>query len=186
MFTPTIAALLLAFPVANPRCLPGVQPDPAAIRQHKPLVQWIGEDSARDVPGTLLVTTPEGWVRLWAEHRSAAGDDPARPWVDFDQVAVLALFAGRTTQCRGEGVYAIDEFEDHVRVRCWSMTYGVGLGPGADVEKLTRPVNPFGMFVLPRIDKPIVIERRLYEHKLAPGEPEPAWTEVTRFNSRPS
>ncbi len=183
MFTPPVIALLLAIP--SPCCtLPlATQPGALSIRQHKPLVAWIGKDSARTEKGTLLVSTQEDWDRLWSQHRGdPALDDSARPWIDFDEITVLALFGGRTSQCRGEGIHTIEELEDCVRIRCWSMSYSIGLGPGADLEELTRPVNSFGIFLLPRFDKPIVIERWFYDHKLAPGEPEPAWTEVARFD----
>jgi len=107
------------------------------------------------------------------------------PQVDFRQCTIVAIFHGETVNTRSEQLVAVDEFEGEVRVRYEDRSYQTAsafpketkLKPGETIdEAVKRSLNegpkpgdpewgggnrttPYGIFVLPHSDKPVVIER---------------------------
>ena len=143
----------------------------------KPLVAFGGTDSGVEARSFRRISTPEQWARLWAKH--AAGDTPAgarhaRVDVDFDRCTVVAAFLGRTANSEGMEVDSVIERADAVVVRFNFPGYATGAG----VEP--HPVTPYGFVVLPRTDKPIVLEQDEASHKAVTPTP-PDWQEAARL-----
>lgn len=169
---PTLAAAALAaacsLPVSRAE-------DPAPARKVRPYVAWSGPDSRIDKGEYLRVANADDWRRLWARHMGLvdAGGlyGPTIPEVDFDQCMVVAVFEGTTMNTRGVTVVSVTEEKDRLLLRydVQARSYQSGV-PG-------DRVTPFGIFVFPRCDRPVVIEEDTQSIK----NEAPEWKERARF-----
>ncbi len=153
----------------------------AIVRSFKPLVSLLGHDSAIKDRRLVRITDKQSWEKLWTEHRgddiekAAGGSWPLFPLIDWDNCFVIAQFAGKTWNCNGEFVEAIDEHEDHITLFFDSATFQTAGPDGGGIR-----VTPFGIWVLPRIQgKPWVIQENVQG---LIGEP-PIWKEQARFDA---
>jgi len=172
----TLAVAALCLPLLRPE---KPQQPPAASR---PLVQWIGADSARTQPGFVLVRDQDAWLALWAAHTGkdttpggAMGRHTA-PEINFDRCIVVAFFRGRTTNADGEVANTIDDFPDHVRVRFTPDTFQTASFDGPDRGIAT---TPYGIWVIPSTPKAVVIEEGGHGLK----HEEKTWRHVHRFEA---
>ena len=144
-----------------------------------PFVQWVGHDSLRAEPGYVLVRDETAWHDLWARHRGGPEGEGAiarhfAPKVDFDRCMVVAHFRGRVVNGDGEVVGEVREFDDHVRIRFESSTFQTF---GFDDRGGAVNAQPYGIWVIERSDKPVVVERAVRALKKADVE----WHEAARF-----
>jgi hypothetical protein len=154
--------------------------DPAAAKG-RALVAWFGADSKITAPTTVRVDTAEEWAQLWERHTGrpvAPGERrrPTSPDVDFGACTVVGVFEGEGWN--GDGLVCAEWRADGdvVRVRCDRLSYQTGGPDGGGVK-----VTVYGLFVLPKTDKPIVVEERLPTK----GEPEKdRWGEVARLKAK--
>ncbi len=148
-----------------------------------PYVQWIGADSKRTEPGFEIVRDDAAWRALWGAHTGTdttpggAMRRHAAPEVNFDRCVVVAHFRGRSTNHDGEVVHGVDESAERVRVRFIADTFQTASFDGPDRGVAT---TPYGIWVLPRTEKPVVIEEGTRELKNEPVR----WREVKRFDGR--
>jgi hypothetical protein len=162
---PILAAALLALVAAG-----GEERKP-----RRPLVAFSGAKSRIEKAECRRVTGRKEWTDLWLRH---VGADPARqddfyneagvPEIDFDACMVVAVFQGGSWNSAGVEVVSIDEDDARLLVR-FDQTEGPG---GGGVR-----VNAFGVFVLPRSAKPVVLEENVQN---LIGEP-PVWKERARL-----
>lgn len=170
------AALTVLFAVAATTTALSPQhdaPNSAAIGE-EPLIAFRGAHSAIADQRFLCLTNPVQWKELWVEHqgdelnRTVQGS-PICPTIDFDRCLVIAVFRGDSWNCDGEFVHSIADREDDVLIRFDSQTY--------QTMKEGNRVTPFGIWVLPRTSKPIVLEENVQGIL---GKP-PIWKEQARF-----
>jgi hypothetical protein len=141
----------------------------------QPLVAIHGAHSAITNQRYLCITKNERWRDLWVEHKGDSIDysgqgSPICPKIDFDRCLVIAAFQGRSWNSDGEFVHSIADRKDDVLIRLDSHTYQT-------MEEGNR-VTPFGIWVIPRPGKPIVLEENVQG---LIGKP-PVWKERARFH----
>lgn len=169
----TIFVCLVAFMVGA-----GAAPAGREGKATKPYVQWRGAASARTEGGFVRVTTQEQWTALWGEHSGrapqAAGNPPPAPEVDFDQCLVIAYFRANAARTTGERAKEIEDQDQRVVLRFESVRYQVMRAQDAPPE---RTGTSYGIWVIPRTAKPIVIEENVQS---IIGQP-PIWKERQVF-----
>lgn len=160
--------------VAVAAARPGPQIDqPAAM----PAVSFIGHDSLITERRFARVTTKAEWVALLEEHLGdrmpmSLTDWPLPPVVDFDRYQIVAFFRGSAWNTNGEFVVSVEDRGADWLVRFDSSTFQT-MGPDGGGMRAT----PFGIWILPRTSKPIVIEENVQG---LIGKP-PVWKEQHRF-----
>lgn len=124
-----------------------------------PCVQWVGHWTERAQPGFLVVRDEAAWRTLWAEHTGhkpehGAMKRHAAPKVDFERWMVVACF--RAAKINGDGEVAKSVVDDRavLRVRYISSSFQTAGPGGGGVD-----VRPFGLWVVPATDKPVVVEQ---------------------------
>lgn len=156
---------------------------PQAVKGGKslaPYVTWWGPDSAVKEPTFVKVTSADAWTSLWEKHTGGPlkRDNIQRPvglpTVDFDQCMVVAIFNGRRHNTNGVIIESIVEMGDRIVVHYDESTYQVAYGLGAGEKPPAIPeLHPFGIFVLPKSDKPIEIEENVQGMKNEPAKWKP-------------
>ncbi len=143
------------------------------------LVSWIGADSRIEKPRYARITTAEEWAKVWHEHKGTAPTpgghgDLAVPRIDFSACVVIAVFQGKAYNSNGVEVVSAAEDAGRMLVRFDDLSYQT-MGPdGGGVE-----VSAYGLFVLPRTAKPVVLEEDVQG---LIGQP-PKWKERARFDA---
>lgn len=143
-----------------------------------PLVQFAGHDSRITTARLLVVRDDSAWKALWSEHTGDATPavPPRRhraPIIDFSRCMVVASFAGTTRNRDGRIASSVHETDEEVRLRVVDSSFqtaGFGEDPGVRT-------TPFGMWVIPASNKPIIIERPVYSSKGEIG----GWVEDARI-----
>ncbi len=169
------AAALAAVAARAPSAAAEPRTDP------RPLVSWSGWDSRVTQRAYHRVADAESWARVWEQHagppqRDATGA-PQIPTVNFEACMVIAIFAGAGVNSSGVEIVSITEDEDRLLVRFDQRSYQtMSSGP----EDRGRKVTDYGIFVLPRCDKEVVLEENVQGLIGAP----PKWKERQRFAAR--
>lgn len=146
-----------------------------------PYLSFTGAFSTIEDSRIVRITDEAAFKELWTEHMGDRIERNAREWdvipqIDFTQCMVVARFRGDSWNCDGEFVVSMEDRGDDVLLRFDSATFqtsGFG-GDGGGIK-----VTPYGIWVLPRIAKPISIEENTQG---LIGEP-PIWTEKARFEA---
>jgi len=121
------------------------------------------------------VTTAENWdklrAKMFAEPDKAAA--PLAKDIDFQKEFLLVISDGASSNCKGISCQEAFENDQRIIVRIRRHTFQT-LGAGVSTR-------PYGIMVLPRTDKSLVVEnnRQIYI-----GGP-PIWTESKRFDKLP-
>jgi len=126
--------------------------------------KWVGPDSALQEAGQFRIEEKEEWVALWKRH---ASDSPA-PEVDFEACMAVAVFDGATQNSRGIGATAFED-DEKITLRLTDLSYQT-MGGG-------EPVTPYGIFVLSRSKKPVVLETVIESMRY----PAPTWEQRGRL-----
>lgn len=150
---------------------------------NKPLVSWIGAYSKVEKGLEILRITDEAaWKATWLRHvgdkaeKTALGHE-AVPEIDFGSCIVLAVFRGKSVNNNGEYIVSIEDRGADVLVRFDSRSFQtMSIGPGPDKGE---GVRPYGLFVLRRTDRPMVVEENVQNLIGAP----PKWKEQARFEA---
>ena len=127
----------------------------------------------------MRVVNERDWQSLWSEHqfgksKEAAGND-VRVEFDFSHVIVIAVFQGKGILCCGYKLDSILETKDRLTLRVRALYYQ--LSPTADSKHLTS--SGWGVFVIPRSDKQIVLEQDV---RLLVNDP-PKWKKWTTISA---
>lgn len=132
-----------------------------------PYVTWRGRDSAIESPEYLRIGDAAAWERFWQRHsgRGLERDNVGGaflPCVDFGQCTVVAIVIGKSVNSNGVMLAEIRDEADCLRLRFDESTFQTeGPGPrGGAVD-----VRPYGIFVLPRSNKPMVLEENVQGRK---------------------
>jgi hypothetical protein len=171
-------------------CLTTVAKDPVG-RKIKPCVTISGPHSDVMIRQYHRITSDEDWTRIWQEHMGKTwqkrwerveqgSTDPndlreplTFPVIDFDNYLVIAIFHGDTRNCIALTVASIHEEEERIIFRYERVSYQTARIGRDDGEK----VSPYGLFVLPRSAKPVVVEENVQN---LIGQP-PVWKQCITF-----
>ncbi len=153
-----------------------VAPESASL---KPCVSFNGAHSSIGTPRIEIIRDAAAWKALWVEHRGDRVDTsvygPEAPVIDFTRYDVIAVFSGEAWNCNGHFVVDVADLAETRRVRFDSHTFQTA-GPGGGGVKS----RPYGIWVLPRTARPIVLEENVQG---LIGHP-PVWKERARFEPR--
>jgi hypothetical protein len=172
-----VAAMVVAAAAGLAATAPPGQSDSAAVPV---LVRWSGARSTIEQPRIERVADAERWAAVWKEHRGAGIETNARDWpvwpeVDFDHCMVLCIFGGRSTNTDGWAIESVEDRGADLLVRYDAMTFQTASFGGEPDRGVST--TPYGIFVLPRSAKPIVMEENVQG---LIGQP-PIWKEKKRF-----
>ena len=148
----------------------------------KPLVAVSGSDSQVREPSCLRVTTEKDWRSVWARHLGTSTADSYRALfeVDFDCCLVIVIFRGERIQTRRLEIESVSEIPESIVVRFNEPGYGIALGTN---ESAPPPERPYAFIVLPKTDKEIVIEEKIWSKEDAARNRPPKWKVVARLKS---
>ena len=111
------------------------------------------------------------------------------PTIDFDRCMVIAVFRGAGWNSSGISAVSISDtdrvvfrFDDRSYQTSSDFTTDGKLNVDTDDDRGGNKVTPFGIFVVPRSEKELVLENNVQNLK---GRP-PVWKEVARFPSTAS
>ena len=151
----------------------------AAGPENKPLLTLYGRNSKITETKVLRVTSEKEWKALWMKHKTGSPDPKVVPGdleyaeLDFGKVMVIAVFEGEASNCAGYTAHSIREDRKRITVRLRAHKYG---SAGE-----TPATQAWGILVLPRSGKEIVLERDVRSEKKGP----PVWKEWKRFPPLP-
>jgi hypothetical protein len=136
------------------------------------LMVLTGNDSKIVKPAYQRVRSAAEWKRTWLSHLGFKSDTIYRPAmeVDFNRCMVIAVFGGKYVNSCGYRIESVIENKISILIRFDDISYGTA--GGAD------RVTPYAFVVLPKTDKPVVLEKNMQRYK---GEP-PEWKEVARLS----
>lgn len=146
----------------------------------KPLTWWSGPASEVRKPDYAVARSEGEWLELWTRHsgkpapRNHIGQVMDAPIVDFEQCMVVAIFKGDSWNSNGVFIASVVEDGDVLRVRFDERTYQTAGPNGGGVK-----VRPYGLFILPRIEKTVVIEENVQNLKNHPEK----WRERGRIKA---
>lgn len=146
-------------------------------------VRWMGSYSQIEKPRVVLITDGTSWEALWREHMGGTIEKNANgfetwPSVDFSTHCVVGVFAGAAANSNGYEIESVEDLGDIVRVRCDQIQFQTASFDGKDSG---CPTTAFGLFVIPRSDRTIVLEENV--QGLIGGPP--VWKERARFPAAP-
>ena len=177
IFSSLVAAIALAC-VSDRACL--AESDNAT----KPLVAFTGPDSKIDQPAYELVKSKPDWINLWLRHtRKPPKKDydefynPDRvPEVNFDKCMVIAIFSGKMTNVAALEAVSVTDGSTAIAFRFRERSYQTA-GPNGGGKAAT----PYGLFIVPRSSKPVVVQEGNKEYKNSTE----TWDEVVRLRNAP-
>jgi hypothetical protein len=147
----------------------------------KPLLVLYGRNSKIKKPKLLRITADEQWRALWMEHKTGSPkpQDVARELeyaeLNFESVTAIAVFEGEGVCTVGVTPNSIKEVNGRIVVRLEANFFQTNIAHGISDCLIAQP---WGIIVLPRSNKEIILERADYLRSIA--EP-PEWKESTRF-----
>jgi hypothetical protein len=163
----------------------GFQHDPkrAAPKQLQPYVTISGSFSEIAQARHLRIVDQKDWAAVWREHRGKEAEknaysEPVVPDVNFQGCMVVAVFRGQTVNSNGLYLVSLEDRADAIVLRYDSHSFQTASLIG-DPGGGASAVRPYGIFVVPRSDKELVIEQNVQNLKNHP----PIWKERARFQA---
>lgn len=125
---------------------------------------WSGPESGVTEQCYLRITSRKEWKRLWRRHC-----DKWTPRIDFEKQMVVAVFQEQGHNNNGVLPVSLDEDEHRVRLRFNNRGYCTQLpGRGTGSEPPETKVTPYGIFVIPRSSKSLVLEEDARRYHRSP------------------
>lgn len=150
---------------------------PAPSGKHVATTTLRGPHSAVDVRRFERVTAAADFAKLWREHRPEADNRHADMLdVDWDAQMVVAIFQGKSANSDGVKTEDVIDRGADLLIRYDDYSYQT-MSTGKDPNGGAQRVTAFGFIVLPRSEKPIVIEENTQG---LIGKP-PIWTERVKI-----
>ena len=126
-----------------------------------PLVALSGSNSRIVKASFKRITSATEWEALWKQHTgkpvSNYYDKSEMPRVNFDDCMVIAVFSGPSVANDGVSAVSVTEQPEKVVLR-YSNRYLQITVPDVKAREKAVVNGAFGMFVLPRSAKPVVLE----------------------------
>jgi hypothetical protein len=173
-----LSILIGAFGVmAVPGIARSEERDPLAM---KPLLTLYGRNSKITKHKLLRITSADEWQSLWLEHKTGSAKRANVPWdldvaeLDFEKVMVVAVFVGEGAASLGVTSHSMSEVDGRILIRLDENSYQTGVAAGM---RAFTSVRGWGILVLPRTNKELVLERDV---RTLIADP-PKWSEWARF-----
>jgi hypothetical protein len=171
-----LMAMLVVVAVSLCNILIGVAAEDTAQKITRPLVTLTGTDSCVTHRSCFRVMSEEEWINILQRHKGEKeskdydlqNNTRGLPIVDFKKCMVIAVFQGSGLNSAGLKATQILDENARIVLRIEDKSYQT-MGPSGGGEK----VSVYGFFVLPRSDKPVVVEENVQQYL---GEP-PVWKE---------
>ena len=147
----------------------------------KPCVSLWGAKSEVRKNGYFLIGSTEELAKVWSRHtgrKEPSMTEALGLSVDFARYQVIAVFGGETVNTSGIECVEMIEEQGLVRFRFRGLWYQT-LSRGG--EEGGVPAVPWGLFVIPRVERPVVLEEDV---KNLIGGP-PVWKQRARFEPKP-
>jgi hypothetical protein len=158
------ALLLLAAPASLAR--PARKGSDAVPARSRPVIEMSGAYSKVSNRYYAVVTSEKEWERIWVRHSGQAESILAvggtRFNVDFDRYVVVAVFQGIQPYNLGVVAQSVDETPDRTVLRFTNRWVTTTEDSPAHTG---APYTPFGLFVIPRASKEVVLEEAVYGDK---------------------
>lgn len=168
---------------------PAAAAPPQATATPRVLCALMGSDTRNPAAGFSRITTTDAWKTFWAAHQGDRLERNSRGWaitpeIDFSTCMVLACIRGPAHNNDGEAIEAIDIIDGALRIRFDSLTYQTAslLVPNAPPPPPLPTLHPYGIWIIPRTEMPIIIEENI-QHLL--NNP-PIWKQVSQFDQLPA
>jgi hypothetical protein len=153
------------------------EPKPEGGRGVLPYVTISGADSKVRQRGYFRVGSEKEWVKVWQRHKGEKESEQYNlfynplglPLVDFRQCMVIAVFEGASENNAGLRASSVTDEKDRVLLRFQDNGFQTVNGG--------RPSTAYGFFVLPRSNKPVVLEEDVRHLINGP----PVWKEQARL-----
>ena len=152
----------------------------------------VPEGGAHDVPITVSMHGAQSGIHkkryerilkqedldtLWRDHREVKGNTSAETFdIDFKQMMVIALFAGDKQQNRGLLVKTCRDQGKEIVVRFQELSWQTSGVIGDSKETRT---SPWGLVVIPKSSKKIIVEWDTQTNKNQP----PEWERWAQFGA---
>jgi hypothetical protein len=175
----TFGCQLAGLPVQEPHehLVFDSEPVEAMEKEIKPLMTIYGMHSKITKQRVARITLAEDWRALWSEHvgpakRLAGGDDVEHIEPDFDRVMAIAVFMGK-------GAYVPFTLDSIVETseRIMLRKRNIGQRSGAFTPDLDANSQPWGVIILPRSNKEIVLQYDVRSEMDAP----PKWKDSEKL-----
>ncbi|MBL9001324.1 MAG: hypothetical protein JNK25_09335 [Phycisphaerae bacterium] len=168
-------------PVQQPPTVRPAAPIPKEWTGKPPLVTFSGSFSAERVRGITRPADQASWRDVWTRHQGERAEKDSfgeviAPEIDWTNCMAVAIFEGLARNNRGLYVVGIEDQPERVLLRYDGRTYQTA--SFGDQPDRGNTVTPYGLFILPRSSKTLVIEENT-QNLL--GQP-PIWTERARFD----
>lgn len=165
---------------------PSPAADPDRGTAPKPLLSLHGRKCKVAKGSYRRIESPDAWKALWLEHQTGSAKPDPIPEevvtgeVDSTRCMVIAVFEGKEGRWEGFAVYSVTETSGQVLVRVspLSRQTGVGVPPGQCGDG-DQYLSGWGVFVLPRTKKTVVIEEDVREYLPDP----PVWKKRAEFKA---
>ena len=154
-------------------CQPAFAQEVSQAMELTPLASWSGQRSHIEEVGYFRVTSPQDCDELWHRH---AGKDAEVPVVDFADCMVVAIFEGRDVNHGGVVIVSMTENDHQLTLRFDTSPYQTVVPIGSN--KGVQQVAPYGIFVVRRSSKALVVEQDARHHMTSDT---PVWKERIRF-----
>ena len=168
--------------------------DETETRMLVPVVSFSGNDSEISERSFHRIQTLDEFAVVWRKHTGQTKvewkgwngkydtfyNTLGIPMVNFDHYMVIAIFDGAGVNCAGLDVVTITNAKDQIRFRFEDKPYGTEGGHD--------DVKSFGIFVVPKSNKSIVIEKKVPAAKdivtgLRAGDTKPTWKKCHEFDA---
>ena len=149
--------------------------DRADVPAFKPLQSFHGQYSKINEEKLLRITTEREWRSIWAEHTGGIAEPVSEIKPDFHDQMVIAIFQGASGLCNGFEIESAIEKKDCIAIRVRALTFQFNLSSDSDANAINS--QAWGIFILPRSDKKVLVER---DQQIEFSEP-PQWVRWKTF-----
>jgi len=159
-FLAGVAAVLLLVTSPNSVTAQDKPPPPAPEPKVDPATfdvtqSWTGFDSAIASREYTLATNADELAALWLRH----APERIKPRLNFDKEMLMAVFSGSGYEAEVKISQIFVGRRYYIEVKCGDKPK----------EPSAKPLTPYGMFVLPKVLAPIVIQELYWPDREGPG-----------------
>jgi hypothetical protein len=154
---------------------PQLRPPLLMPEAQMPAISLVGPNSSIHQRRFERIRDENAWQALWELHAKDAGPRAAQGWllqprIDFKNYEVIAFFRGDSTNHNGEVVQTVLTEGSFVVLRFDSITYQTASPLNAPDVSGGVPCTPYGIWVIPRSSKPVVLEENVQGLKDKPAQ----------------
>jgi hypothetical protein len=125
----------------------------------------------------LRLTEEKEWLALWLEHMTGSKDDVI-PEFDFDKIMVIGIFDPQLDNSNGFSADSITEDRKQITIKVNDHSFQ-SVVPN-EIKEAASEARPWGIIVLPKSEKPVILERDVRNHIKDP----PKWEKWKTIEGR--